>query len=123
MIQKLKGLLLQRCPCCVTGRMFSGLFRMNARCSHCGLNFEPEPGYYIGALYMNYGLGLVLIAPLMAWMIWVDYSAHSIGAAAVVALAILSPVVFRYARLLWIYMDLCLFDTAKCRPQTPPPAA
>lgn len=62
---------------------------------------------------MKYGLGLLLIAPMLAVLIWRDVSAHAIGAATLLALALLSPVVFRYSRLLWIYMDMLLFDRRK----------
>ena len=32
----------------------------------CGLKFEREPGYFLGALYISYGLGVVSIAMLAA---------------------------------------------------------
>ena len=116
MLTKLKGMLLQRCPCCCSGAMFSGLFRMHRKCGQCGLDLEPEPGYYIGALYMNYFLGLLFLSPMVGWMIWRDYSAHAIGAASVLGLVVMAPLVFRYARVLWIYMDMLLFDTKRCVP-------
>lgn len=116
MIAAMKALLLMRCPCCKQGPMFRGPFRMNKHCSSCHLDFEPEPGYYIGALYANYFLGLGVLSPLVAWMIWKDYGAYAIFGASVLGLAICSPLVFSYARAIWIYLDMLLFDTKRCRP-------
>ena len=35
--------------------MFANLFKMNLDCSNCGFKFEREPGYFVGAMYINYG--------------------------------------------------------------------
>jgi uncharacterized protein (DUF983 family) len=43
-----------RCPNCGRGRLFRGVFRMLPRCPHCGLNYFPEQGYYMGAMIINY---------------------------------------------------------------------
>src|SRR5260370_18025777 len=41
--------------------MFSGLFRTMERCSSCGLKFEREPGYFLGSIYINYGITALLL--------------------------------------------------------------
>ena len=33
---------------------------MYERCEVCNLKFEREPGYFLGAMYISYGLGLTL---------------------------------------------------------------
>jgi hypothetical protein len=33
---------------------------MHMECAHCQQSFEPEPGFYYGAMYMSYGLNVVL---------------------------------------------------------------
>src|SRR5262245_19136056 len=56
-----------RCPHCGRGRIFRRMFAMNARCPICGLQFEREPGYFLGAMYFSYGLSIPLIgAALLA---------------------------------------------------------
>ena len=110
----MKGMLLQLCPCCVKGRAFSGLFKMPERCAVCGLRFEPEPGYFAGALYISYAMGLVFVIPLSLWMIHRDYSTAAVIFACVGVLGALSPLMFRYSRLIWIYFDVLLFDTRRC---------
>ena len=42
---------------------------MNERCSVCDLKFEREPGYFLGAMYVSYGLGLVIVM-VFAALLW-----------------------------------------------------
>ena len=115
MMTRLKALVLQRCPCCLAGRAFFGLFKMKGNCSECGLRFEPEPGYYAGALYISYAMGLVVAGPMSLWMMFRQYSAIAMISATILVLAPLSPIIFRYSRLMWIYIDVLVFDTKRCR--------
>src|SRR5262245_55169361 len=59
---RLGAVLRMRCPRCRTGRVFRSLFRMNDPCPHCGLLFEREEGYFLGAMYVSYALGGVVVA-------------------------------------------------------------
>ena len=34
---------------------------MNADCDHCHLHYEREPGYFLGSIYINYGLTALLV--------------------------------------------------------------
>jgi uncharacterized protein (DUF983 family) len=68
---RLDALLKQRCPRCFQGQLFAGLFRMHERRRTCGLPYEWEPGYFVGAMYFSYGLALIVMVPvwpLMAWL-------------------------------------------------------
>jgi uncharacterized protein (DUF983 family) len=40
---------------------------MRRECSVCGLDYFREPGYYVGAMIINYGITVVLI--LSAYML------------------------------------------------------
>src|SRR5262245_61660205 len=55
------AMLRQRCPRWHRGRMFHGSFAMNDPCPECGLLFQREEGYFLGAMYVSYGLSVVLI--------------------------------------------------------------
>ncbi len=37
---------------------------MHDECPSCGLRFNREPGYFLGAMYVSYGLALVAIGAL-----------------------------------------------------------
>ena len=39
--------------------------RMNADCPVCGLHFEREEGYFVGAMYASYGFQFAIITPVM----------------------------------------------------------
>jgi uncharacterized protein (DUF983 family) len=98
-------MLRQRCPRCGQGRIFGGLIRMNRRCPICGIAFEREPGYFLGAMYFSYGMGVAAVTPLVVVGLARDWSRPLIGGAAIVELTLLSPLVFRYSRVFWMYMD------------------
>src|SRR6476659_620659 len=48
----MRGMKL-RCPECGLGRLYRSSFRMNTQCEYCGLVYEREQGYFIGAIYIN----------------------------------------------------------------------
>ena len=64
------------CPRCGQGRMFTHGFSVADRCTSCSLAFEPEQGYYVGAIYLNYAatvllaiLALVILGEIVsAWL-------------------------------------------------------
>ncbi|MHB8214641.1 MAG: DUF983 domain-containing protein [Candidatus Sulfotelmatobacter sp.] len=107
----LKDILRQRCPSCRMGNIFRysvfrGFPKMHERCPVCDLKFEREPGYFLGAMYVSYALGLVIIA-LIAALLWVVtrwwITKDTIWA--VVLFLPLAPTVTLFARVLWIYLD------------------
>ena len=57
------------CPVCGRGKLFRGWFRMHRSCDSCGLVFERGPGYWLGSIYVNYGLTalVVTVAYLALW--------------------------------------------------------
>ena len=44
-----------RCPVCGVGALYRGFLKLNDRCGSCSLDFRQEPGYYVGAMWLNYG--------------------------------------------------------------------
>ena len=103
----LAGLLQQRCPDCRQGSLFKSLFIMNTRCPVCGLLFEREPGYYVGAMYFSYALGLAILVPLFFLFQWLlpDWPTLLIPLLPVLIYIPFTPMVFRYSRAIWIYFD------------------
>jgi uncharacterized protein (DUF983 family) len=105
---RLGALLKQRCPRCLEGRVFAGLFRMHKCCPSCGLPFEREPGYFMGAMYLSYGLGIIATSPVWVPMAWSGRSLWEVLLASGSLLIVGSPWLFRYARVLWLYFDQAL---------------
>jgi len=104
---RLGALLGRRCPRCRRGDIFRGGTAMNASCPACGLQFEREPGYFVGAMYFSYLLSVVFLASMFFMLRWL-MPAWSSQWSALVAVILFLPfvgVTFRYSRTLWIYYD------------------
>jgi uncharacterized protein (DUF983 family) len=102
---RLGALVKQRCLRCLQGPVFAGLFRMHAQCPVCGLRFEREPGYFTGAMYLSYGLALLTTAPVWLPMAWLGRSLGEVLVASGFLLIAGSPWLFRYSRVMWLYLD------------------
>jgi uncharacterized protein (DUF983 family) len=110
---RLGAILALRCPRCREGRVFASTWRMHVRCPSCALLFLRGTGYFTGAMYFSYALGIPIIAMLTlavylvqpSWRLWQDVLA------AWVLFLPLVPAVFRYSRVLWIHFDQ-YFDPA-----------
>jgi hypothetical protein len=79
---------------------------MHERCEVCGLKFEREPGYFLGAIYISYGLALATIA-VFSVLLWrlVNWPLQRIVIGGVVLFLPFAPVLTLIARVLWIYLD------------------
>ena len=98
-----------KCPQCGNGALFQSHFKMFTHCTECDLKFERESGYFIGAMYLNYGATVLIafssyfllatFAPIPFFInlgIWTSFSA-------------VFPVFFyRYSKSLWLNFDYIL---------------
>lgn len=79
---------------------------MNDRCPHCSLLFNREAGYFLGAMYISYGLSLIVIF-LFSALLW-GVTSWSLERDIVIASLIflpLVPLLVTVSRVLWIHMD------------------
>jgi uncharacterized protein (DUF983 family) len=98
--------LALRCPRCGGMGLFTGWFTMRSECPLCGLRFERAQGYWVGAIYVNYGT-TTLIALLGAFALW-----GWLGIDMAVQLGLWLPFCalfplwfFRYSRSLWLAIE------------------
>lgn len=102
----LRGLRL-RCPVCGRGRLFRTWFHMHIDCSHCGLKFDRGPGYYLGSIYINYGLTAALLTAGYLALFLTDTLSPTARLALLGGFCVIFPLwFFRYARSLWLALDL-----------------
>jgi len=110
-ISTLGAILRQRCPRCRSGSIFRysifrGFPKMHQRCPVCDLKFQREEGYFLGAMYISFGLALAVIA-VIALLLWVAtgwwITKDTIWA--VELFLPLAPAISLLARVLWIYLD------------------
>ena len=84
---------------------------MNERCPTCGYRFERGPGYFTGAMYFSYALGIpVLVAEFLLGKLFLvpHWSFERIIGLAWLGLLPLTPAIFRYSRVLFIHLDRAL---------------
>jgi len=79
---------------------------MHEHCPVCGLRFEREAGYFLGAMYVSYGLALVRIV-ILAVALWLvtKWSLMKITLWAVILFVPLAPTITLFSRVVWIYLD------------------
>jgi len=95
-----------KCPSCGQMAIFKSFLAINKSCANCGLAFQPEPGFYVGAIYINVAityfviLGAFLISLIFSWAI-TDLTFFTM-----VALAAIVPVsFFRWSRSFWLALN------------------
>jgi len=117
--RRFDAILRQRCPVCLEGPMFSGPFRMAVRCPRCGHQFERETGFFQGAMYVSWALGVGTFAALALASSWLLAPLISLPLALAVALGAylpIVPVIFRYSRVIWAHVNIGTRDTSDERP-------
>ena len=86
---------------------------MHKRCRVCNYHFEREQGYFVGAMYINYGVtALIIVAGYFALEWWTAITLNR-QLALWGGVGILLPVVFfRHSRGLWLGFDY-IFNPAE----------
>jgi uncharacterized protein (DUF983 family) len=102
-----------KCPRCRKGNLFlysnpyniNKLTKMPVSCPVCDQPYEPEPGFYYGAMYVSYFL-CVCVFFINFFTFGVHYNFSVLEFALIYSVQILAvmPYIFRYARVLYIYM-------------------
>ena len=102
--------LNSKCPRCGKGKVFSGsIFSLRTFadtlgcCPNCHLSYEPETGFFFGAMYFSYALivGVIIIGSIVMNLLDLfNYAIYLIP----VLLILLLPVIFRHSRLFMLYV-------------------
>jgi len=95
-----------RCPRCGIGPLYRKAFRMNDQCAHCGLKLEREQGYFIGAIYINYGATVGIAVPGFFLLDAFTNITINQQLALWVSFAVFFPLIFfHHSRSLWLVLD------------------
>ena len=106
MLSSLRAIVRLRCPRCLDGAVFESLWQMHPLCPSCQLKYEREQGYFVGAMYVSYGMALALYAPLVVVLtVLGGFSAIQCILTIAVTIPFLVPLLFRYSRVLWMHLD------------------
>jgi uncharacterized protein (DUF983 family) len=101
--------LAGKCPICEKGDIFKEkgsilllkVPKMNESCPVCGYKFEKEPGYFLGAMYVSYGMTIIEMLAVFAATYW--FVPLSVFFVIILGTLVLSSFFnFRVARNIWI---------------------
>ena len=95
---------------------------MNDPCPACGLRYEREQGYFVGAIYVNYALTTAVTLGTVLGLDTLVGLTLTAQLGLGIALGALVPVVFfRYSRSLWLAIDFLAsrVDTRRARRNRP----
>jgi uncharacterized protein (DUF983 family) len=108
---KLYSIFKMKCPQCHEGDLFvtknpyilSEMGNMHKKCSACGCNFNPEPSFYYGSMYVSYGYSVALfVATFVIGKYVFNLGIIGIVSALAIALLLVAPYLFRLSRATWI---------------------
>lgn len=89
---------------------------MNKTCDVCGLEFEIEPGFFWGAMYVSYAISVATAATsaVALYVLLHDPEAWVYISTIITLIVLLSPLSYRYSRVLMIYFFSPIkFDRSK----------
>jgi len=106
-----RAVLQGKCPRCGEGNIFihpvsrvTKFSEMNSQCSSCGVRFEPEPGFYYGALFVSYAFNVVIMVIVWVALYFTINPPDWVYGVALVLFSLLSiPFSFRYSRIFFLY--------------------
>jgi uncharacterized protein (DUF983 family) len=98
----------RRCPRC-GGPAFSGWFALDEFCGECGLRFEREPGYWVGAVIINTAVIFSIFLVVFGGMILATIPEVPWGLVlgVTVAATIVIPItIYPISKTVWLAMEL-----------------
>lgn len=108
---KLYSILFNKCPRCHEGGFMEEKnifklrksFKMNEKCSKCGLKYMMEPSFYYGAMYVTYGLtvGVSIVTFIIATLVF-NLSLLESFIPIVIILILTAPISLRFSRIIWV---------------------
>lgn len=110
---KLYSIFKYKCPRCHQGEVFKSkssynipkMFELHEHCSHCGLRYQFEPGFFYGAMYVSYSLTVAIaVATYVIMQLFFEATIGQVVAALTAALILSSPLVLRLSRITWMNM-------------------
>ncbi|MCS6974547.1 MAG: DUF983 domain-containing protein [Cyclobacteriaceae bacterium] len=106
---RIYSILHKKCPRCQEGNLFiSGAYtkkfmEMPSKCPVCQLNYEPEPAFYTGAMYVSYALQVALFTTIYVALRVLFNPAMEVYFIAMIGIpVVLAPVTLRLSRAIYI---------------------
>jgi uncharacterized protein (DUF983 family) len=79
---------------------------MQDSCPVCGLRFLREAGYFLGAMYISYTLGIATVLPVsIVLAIVLEWPLCAVLIVMLVQTLVSVPLFLRYSRAIWLHAD------------------
>jgi uncharacterized protein (DUF983 family) len=107
---KLYAIRKSKCPKCHQGDLFrssllsgEGVYNMYKKCVECDQDFEMEPGFYWGAMYIGYGLfSFYMLGTIALLFFGTDLTLNQSFGTTLIGGILLIPYIARRSRVQWI---------------------
>jgi uncharacterized protein (DUF983 family) len=108
----LNSILHEKCPHCSGGKVFKKresffqLPEMNSHCENCGYQYDREPGYFLGAMYISYGLAVFqgILTFLLFTFLFPQMATIWSVVAVILVITLLSMKNYKLSRIIYIHI-------------------
>ena len=102
---KVGSILRARCPSCHKGKVLKGVFSIRTRCPNCNYNFEPEPGFYLGAMAVGFLLTAVVTIPPTIILKILNVDIGLLIVFPIIEFIFVGTFLMFYSRILWLHLE------------------
>lgn len=99
-----------KCPRCHEGEFFVShpydlkhAGEIHENCPVCGLKYSKEPGFYYGAMYVSYALGVAVFVTLWVSMkLFFNIQSTAVQIGVIIAISlVLTPYLYALSKIIW----------------------
>ena len=110
---KFNAILTEKCPRCREGEVFThpayrlgDFLKTHTTCPKCEVKYEVEPGFFWGAMFINYGFNVAtLVATSLAiWLLWNPEPAWPYIVIPIILALVTAPRTSRWSRMLLLHL-------------------
>ncbi len=109
---KLYSIINKKCPICQEGNYYKyntpynlkKFDKVHTHCNYCQHKFEIENGFFIGAMYISYGISVAIAVTLFmaTYVLFSNIEYYYYILIIVIGIVVSMPVSFRLSRTVWM---------------------
>lgn len=108
--------LVKRCARCGSGGLFTTWTKMVDTCPRCGMRFEREEGYWVGAMTVNIvvtEIWFVIFLVIGILLTWPELPVLPLVGIGVVVNGLFPVFFYPFSKTVWLAIDLAFFHPAR----------
>lgn len=94
-----------KCPACHKGSIMKNPFMIRPKCPACGYDFNPENGFYLGAMALSFFITAMLTVPPMVALKLLNADPAIIIAFPFIEFLVLGTFLNFYSRIFWLHLQ------------------